>query len=130
MSDDTITQVIAALEVITAAGIGAYWWVWWRRPHEEPWLPVGYVDHEAPFVFPDMVLAVVLVVAAVLQVSEQAAGRTLGLIAAGMLTFLGILDLAYFARTDLFRREHEGMVNAGVVSGVLLMAAILVVRFA
>ena len=129
MSDDTITWVIAVLEVITAAGIGAYWWTWWRRPHEEPWLPEGYVDHEAPFVFPDMVLAVVLVAAAVLQMSGQPAGRTLGLIAAGMLTFLGILDLAYFARTNMFQREHEGIVNAGVVSGVLLMALILAVRF-
>jgi hypothetical protein len=129
VSDDTITWVIAVLEVITAAGIGAYWLAWWRRPHEEPWLPVGYVDHEAPFVFPDTVLAVVLVVAAVLQVTEQPAGRRLGLVAAGMLTFLGILDLAYFARTDMFKREHEGIANAGVVSGVLLMAVILVVRF-
>lgn len=130
MTADTTTWVIAALEVVTAIGIAAYWLAWWRRPHEEPWLPAGYVDHEAPFVFPDVVLAVVLVAAAVLQVTGQPLGRTLALIAAGMLTFLGILDLVYFARTDMFKREHEGIANAGVVSGVLLMAAILVVRFA
>lgn len=130
MTDDTTTWVIAALEVVTAVGIAAYWLAWWRQPHEEPWLPAGYVDHEAPFVFTDVVLAVVLVAAAVLQVTEQPLGRTLALIAAGMLTFLGILDLAYFARTDMFKREHEGIANAGVVSVVLLMAVILVVRFA
>ncbi|MGD2044039.1 MAG: hypothetical protein PVJ28_10350 [Acidimicrobiia bacterium] len=130
MSDATTIWVIAVLEVITAAGIGAYWLVWWRRPHEEPWLPVGYVVHEAPFVFPDMMLAVILVAAAVLQVTEQPVGRSLGLIAGGMLMFLGILDLAYFARTGMFKRQHEGIVNAGVVLGVLLMAVILVVRFA
>lgn len=130
MTDDTTTWVIAALEVVTAVGIAVYWLTWWRQPHEEPWLPAGYVDHEAPFVFPDVMLAVVLVAAAVLQVTEQPLGRTLALIAAGMLTFLGILDLVYFARTDMFKREHEGIANAGVVSGVLLMAVILVVRFA
>jgi hypothetical protein len=130
VSDDTTTWVIASLEVITAAGIAGFWLVWWRQPHEEPWLPVGYVEHEAPFVFPDMVLALVLVAAAVLQVTEQPLGRTLGLIAGGMLTFLGILDLAYFARTGMFKRQHDGIANAGVVAGVLLMAVILVIRFA
>jgi hypothetical protein len=56
-------------------------------------------------------------------------GESLGLIAAGMLLFLGVLDLAYFARTGLFRREHDGVVNAGVVIGTLTLAAILIVRF-
>ena len=40
-----------------------------------------------------------------------------------------MLDLAYFARTGLFKREHEGPVYAGVVTGVLVLSAILVVRF-
>lgn len=112
---------------------------------DEPWLPDGYVDHEAPFVYADAILVVVLVTAAVLQVAEappgaiemlvstgQSAGRpvgeSLGLIAAGMLVFLGVLDLAYFARTGLFKREHEGLINAGIVVGVLLLSVILMIR--
>ena len=142
MTDSPVTWVIAALEVITALGITAYWIMWFRTPHDEPWLPDGYVDHEAPFVFTDTILAIVLVVAAVLQVTEEPAasaavlisagrpaGESLGLIAAGMLGFLGILDLAYFARTGLFKREHEGLINAGVVIGTLTLSIILIVRF-
>lgn len=142
MTDSLATWVIAGLEVVAALGIAAYWITWFREPHDQPWLPDGYVDHEAPFVFTDTVLAVVLVVAAALQVTEappgeiemltsvgRPVGESLGLIAAGMLAFLGILDLAYFARTGLFKREHGGLINTGVVAGVLLLSIILIVRF-
>jgi predicted MFS family arabinose efflux permease len=56
-------------------------------------------------------------------------GAWLGLIAAGMLAFLGVLDLAYFLRTGMFARERGGVANAGVVASVLALAVILVVRF-
>ncbi len=142
MTDNPATWVIAGLEVVAALGIAAYWLTWFRKPHDEPWLPDGYVDHEAPFVYADSVLAVVLVMAAVLQVAEappgeiemlvsrsRPTGESLGLVAGGMLAFLGILDLAYFTRTGLFKRDHEGIVNAGVVAGVLVLSAVLIVRF-
>ena len=142
MTDSPVTWVIAALEVITALGIAVYWITWFRTPHDEPWLPDGYIDHEAPFVFADTILAIVLVVAAVLQVTDEPAasaavlvsggrpvGESLGLIAGGMLLFLGVLDLAYFARAGLFKREHGGIINAGVVIGTLTLAVILIVRF-
>ncbi|MEA3502978.1 MAG: hypothetical protein U9R47_09415 [Actinomycetota bacterium] len=142
MSNEPIVWIIAALEIVAALGIAAYWVTWFRQPHDEPWLPDGYVDHEAPFVYADAILAAVLVTAAVLQVTEappgaiemlvsrpRPVGESLGLVAAGMLAFLGILDLAYFARTDLFKREHGGIINVGVVVGVLLLSAILAVRF-
>lgn len=130
MSDDPVTWVFAALELITALGFVAFWVTWWREPHDEPWLPAGYVEHEAPFVFSDALVVVTLIAAAVLQVAEQPSGRWLALVAAGMLLFLGVLDLAYFARTGLFKREHGGVVNAGVVAWTLIFGLLLIVRFA
>jgi len=142
LTDSSVTWVIAVLPVITALGITAYWIMWFRTPHDEPWRPDGYVDHEASFVFIEPILAIVLVVAAVLQVTEEPAtsaavlvsagrpvGESLGLVAAGMLVFLGVFDLAYFARAGLFKREREGIINAGVVVGTLTLAVILIVRF-
>lgn len=129
MSSDPITWLIAGVEVATALGIGIFWVSWFARPHEEPWLPAGYHDHEAPFVYSDTVLAVVLVAGAFLQVTERSAGASLGLLAAGMLVFLGVLDLAYFARTGLFARERDGLLNAALVVSVLGVAAVLIVRF-
>ena len=129
MTTDAAVWMIAGLEVATAIGIAAFWLTWPKQAHEEPWLPPGYVEHEAPFMWSDAVLALVLLAAAATQVFEEPVGDSLGLIAAGMLAFLGILDLAYFARTGLFKREHDGLMNGAVVTGVLLMSVILTVRF-
>lgn len=129
MSDDPVTWVVAGLQVALAVGIGVYWITWLREEHDEASLPAGFIDHETPFVFTDSILAVVLVVGAILQVAEQSAGTSLGLIAAGMLLFLGVLDFAYFARTGMFQRERGGFGNAFVVGSVLLVCVVLVVRF-
>jgi hypothetical protein len=129
LTDDVSVWIIAGLMVITALGIAGFWLSWFRQEHDQEWLPQGYVDHEAPFVFSDSVLAVVLVVAAVLLVLEESLGERLALVAAGMLAFLGILDAAYFWRTGLFARERDGIANFGVVTGVLTMSLILGVRF-
>jgi len=144
VTDSIGTWVIAGLEVVAALGIAIYWITWFREPHDESWLPDGYVDHETPFVYTDTVLAIVLVLAAVLQVTEaplsevavlvtggrpMGLGHSLGLFAAGMLAFLGILDLAYFARTGLFKKEHGGIINGAVVAGALLLSVILLLRF-
>lgn len=129
MSDDPITWVVAVLEVALAVGIAVYWITWLREPHDEASLPAGFIDHETPFVFTDSILAVVLVAGAILQVAEQPSGSSLGLIAAGMLVFLGVLDFAYFTRTGMFQRERGGFGNAFVVGSVLLVGVVLVVRF-
>lgn len=129
MTTNPITWVVAAIEVVTALGIAGFWVTWLREPHDEEWLPAGYIEHETPFVFTDSLLALVLVVGAVLQVAEQPAGESLGLIAAGMLAFLGVLDLGYFARTGMFAADKGGLPNAGVVAGTLVAAAVLIVRF-
>ncbi|GBC87716.1 hypothetical protein HRbin12_01733 [bacterium HR12] len=130
MTRDVATWVVAGLELVAAAAIAAFWLTWRREPHDEPWLPAGYVEHEEVFIAPDSALALVLVASAVLLVLEVPLGRSLALVAAGMLAFLGIIDLAYFARHGMFARERGGVLNAGIVAGVLLLAAILIVRFA
>lgn len=130
MTRETGTWLVAALEVVAAISITIFWLTWPREKHDEEWLPPGYVQHEEVFMYSDAVLALVLVVSAVLLVLEEPLGASLSLVAAGMLTFLGVIDGAYFAKHGMFRAERGGLVNAGIVVGVLLLAAILIVRFA
>jgi hypothetical protein len=130
VTSDASVWVLAALMVVTAAGIAVFWVTWLRAEHTEPWLPAGYVEHERAFVVPDSVLAVTLVIAAGLLVGEVALGRSLALLAAGMLVFLGLLDAVYFARTGLLRRERGRLGNLGVVAGVLTLAVLIVARLA
>lgn len=130
MTDDTATWAVAALQVIAAVAFAGFWLTWRREPHDEPWLPQGYVEHEEVFVFPDMLVALTLGASAALLVLEEPLGASLALVAAGMLAFLGVIDLAYFAKHGMFAIEHGGVLNAGIVVGVLLLAAILAVRYA
>ena len=130
MTDDVGTWVVAGLEVVAAVAIAGFWLTWPRETHDEPWLPTGYVEHEQVFVFPDSVLALTLVVSAVLLVFEEPLGASLAIVAAGMLTFLGVIDLAYFAKHGMFALARGGLMNGGIVVGVLLLAVILVVRYA
>lgn len=130
MTDDAATWIVAALQVVAAVAFAGFWLTWRREPHDEPWLPQGYVEHEEVFVFPDMLVALTLVASAAMLVLEEPLGASLALVAAGMLAFLGVIDLAYFAKHGMFAIEHGGVVNAGIVVGALLLAAILVVRYA
>jgi para-nitrobenzyl esterase len=120
------TWVIASLEVAAALGIAVFWVTWFREDHDQEWLPPGYVQHERAFVFPDLVLAALLVLSATLLVSGHPLGRTLSLVCAGMLVFLGLLDAAYFGQTGLLARERGGRVNVAVVVAVLGLAVVLV----
>lgn len=127
MTVDARVWIVAGLEVVAAAGILVFWISWFRQGHHEEWLPPGYVEHERAFVVPDALLATLLLVSAVLLVSEHPLGRTLSLVCAGMLAFLGLLDAAYFWQTGLFARERGGALNALVVVGLLALSALLLV---
>ena len=129
MTDDPATWLVAGAEVLAALLIGGFWLTWFRQPHTEPWLPTGYVEHERVFVFPDSVLALVLLTSAVLLILEEPLGGSLALVAGGMLTFLGVIDLAYFTQHGMFAREREGALNLALVVGILTLAAILIVRY-
>lgn len=130
MSDDAGTWVVAVWQVLTAAGIAGYWSTWLRQPHSAAWQPPGYVEHERVFVFPDSLLAMLLTVSAVLLVLDEHLGQSLALVCAGMLTFLGVIDAAYFARHGLFAPRNEGVLNTFLVVAVLALAVTLVVRYA
>jgi hypothetical protein len=129
MTGEAGTWVVAGLELAAALGIGAFWMTWFREKHGEEWLPEGYVQHERVFVFPDSALALLLVASAILLVTDHPLGRSLSLVCAGMLAFLGILDAAYFWQTGLFARERGGGLNAAVVVAMLTLAVVLVVFF-
>jgi hypothetical protein len=129
MTVDVPTWVVAGLQVATAIGIVAYWQWWLRSDHDVPWWPPAYEEHERAFVLPDHVLAALLVASAVLTLRGSAAGGQLALLAAGMMLFLGLIDLAYFARHRMFARERDGVGNALIVGWMLLFAGALAVRY-
>lgn len=117
--------LLALWMIATAGGIAVFWATWFRTPHQEEWLPVGYVEHERVFVYPDSFLSILLVSTAVLTVLDKPAAHELGLLSAGMMTFLGLIDLAYFAQHGMFARERDGLLNAFLVVALLALATTL-----
>jgi len=129
VTDNAATWAVAALLVLGALVFFTYWIVWFRQKHDQDWLPPGYREHESPFVFSDMMLALLLLATAVLLVLEEPIGEHLALAAGGMLVFLGVLDTAYFWRTGMFAPEHEGYMNLAVVAASLAGGIFLIVRY-
>lgn len=104
----TRTRTPAFLQLITAAGMLAFWALFFSGamsfPDGSPW----FMAHEHAFVAPDIVLAVILATAAVQLLRGKPGGRTLSLLAAGALVFLALYDFGWeaamaFDRTPLDR---------------------------
>ncbi|HET6877192.1 MAG TPA: hypothetical protein VFH38_06655 [Jatrophihabitans sp.] len=130
MTGDVVTWLVATWQLLTAVGIAVFWATWFRQPHTASWQPRGYVEHERVFVYPDSILATLLVVSAALLLAEQPVGQTLALVCAGMLAFLGVIDAAYYAQHGMYARERDGLLNAFLVVAVLALAVVLGVRYA
>ncbi len=122
-------QIVAAAQIVTAAGIVHFWIKWFRTDHNQPWLPEGYIEHERCFVYPDSVMSVLLVVSAVLLLMGFPLGERLALVCGGMLLFLAIIDIAYFKQNGMFARERGGKENWAVIIPLVVMSLFLILRF-
>lgn len=129
MLDFVDPRLVAVAEIATAAGIARFWFRWFRTEHREPWLPTGYVEHERVFVFPDSLLSVLLVTSAALLILGRPLGAQLALVAGGMMLFLTVIDIAYFAQHRMFARERGGGESWGVVVPLAAVSGLLLARF-
>jgi hypothetical protein len=129
MLDFIPPKIVAVLQVATAIGTLRFWLVWFRTEHREPWLPTGYVEHERVFVFPDTILSTLLLVAAALLLLDHPLGARLSLVCGGMMLFLTVIDVAYFAQHRMFARERNGRENLGIVVPLAVMSAVMIGRF-
>ncbi|MBM4236405.1 MAG: hypothetical protein FJ152_08045 [Firmicutes bacterium] len=122
-------RIVAAAQLIMAAGTIHFWITWFRKEHHEPWLPAGYVEHERVFVYPDVVMSALMITSAVLLLMGNPLGEKLALVCGGMVLFLTIIDIAYFAQHRLFAKERGGKENLGLVIPMIMMSLLLIVRF-
>ena len=112
--------------IATAVGSVVYWVRWFRAPHDQEWLPAGYVDHERALVYPNVIMDLLLVTTAVMTIFEQTRANDVGLLAAGMMALLAIIDIAYLFEHDLFRSTRGGRANAAMVLALLALACMLI----
>jgi hypothetical protein len=95
--------VLAVLLVVTALGTTAYWLDFFLRGTvhvvEEEW----YLRFERSFPVADSWMAACSLVAAVGLLTDSSYGTVFGLVAAGALVFLGLMDLTFNVQNKLFR---------------------------
>ena len=129
MLDFINPKIIAAVQILASLGIAQFWTTWLRTEHKEPWLPTGYVEHERCFVYPDSVLAVLMVVSAILLILGNALGERLALVCGGMMLFLVVIDTAYFLQNGMFAREKGGAENLGLIVVLIIVSLLMILRF-
>lgn len=129
MLDFINPKIVALAQIIMASGIIRFWIIWFRTEHREPWLPAGYMEHERTFVYPDSVLSTLMVISAILLFFDKPLGASLTLVCGGMMLFLTVIDIAYFAQHNLFAKERGGAENWGLVIPMVAMSVLMIGRF-
>lgn len=122
-------RIIAVVQILAAMGIARFWSTWLRAEHEEPWLPTGYVEHERCFVYPDSVMAALMVVAAILLFLGNALGERLTLVCGGMMLFLTVIDTAYFLQNGMFSKEKGGAGNLSLILVLAVVSLLMILCF-
>ncbi len=125
----TFGLIVVILQLVAAAGIVGFWMTAGKADFSDPWRPPGFALHERAFTAPDTVAATLMTLSAVLVINGSTLGRSLGLVAAGMLLFLAIIDSVYMLQNDLFRREHDGRMHAAIVVAVFAVAGAMLAAY-
>ena len=102
MSDRKNGKTIPVLEMITAAGLILFWIGFFTVGMAPESAPECYFVYEHAFPLPDLVLAMVLLASAILLLRESPLGRTLALVAAGALIFLGLVDFSFNLQNSVY----------------------------
>ncbi len=129
MLDFIDARIVAAIQILVAIGIVRFWMTWLRTEHEEPWLPTGYVEHERCFVYPDSVMAALMVVAAILLFLGSELGERLSLVCGGMMLFLTVIDTAYFLQNGMFAKERGGADHLRLILTLTIVSLLMILRF-
>ena len=130
ISIKTIHSIVAIAQILMAAGMIHFWYKWFRTEHKEEWLPNGYEEHECVFVYPDMVLSILMITSAILLFTGNSFGEKLTLICGGMMLFLIIMDIAYFIQHGMFAKEKDGVKNLwGLIVPMVVMSILMTVPF-
>ncbi len=129
MLDFINPKIVAVIQILASLGIAQFWTTWLRTEHKEPWLPTGYAEHERCFVYPDSVMAALMVVAAILLLLGNGLGERLTLVCGGMMLFLTVIDTAYFLQNGMFSKEKGGAGNLSLILVLGVVSLLMILRF-
>ena len=102
MKKEKSEKAIPVLDIITGVGILLFWVGFFTVGLAPKTPPPGYFVFEHSFPLPDSILAVTLIIAGILNLKGRPLGRTLSLVSAGALIFLGLLDFSFNIQNGMY----------------------------
>ncbi|MDD5397955.1 MAG: hypothetical protein PHU70_02625 [Dehalococcoidia bacterium] len=102
MVKDDKRRLIASLEIVTGVGLILFWLAFFTVGLAPEKAPPCYFAYENSFPLPDGILAVLLLIAGILLMKSNPAGRILSLVGAGALVFLGLLDFSFNLQNGIY----------------------------
>jgi hypothetical protein len=95
-------KTVALLELLTGIGFILFWIGFFTigLAPENP--PQCYFAYEHSFPLPDIILSIAALASGILLLKNKESGRTLSLVCAGGLIFLGILDFSFNIQNGIY----------------------------
>ena len=100
--DTKSVKTIAVFELLTALGIVLFWIGFFTIGLAPANPPQCYFAYEHSFPLPDILLAIALFFASMGLIKAKPWGRSLSLVCAGSLLFLGILDFSFNIQNGVY----------------------------
>ncbi|HRZ25723.1 MAG TPA: hypothetical protein P5346_06245 [Spirochaetota bacterium] len=120
---------VVVLESLTAIGLILFWTGFFTIGLAPESPPPGYFEYEHSFPLPDLILAAALLAAAWMLRRGKPAGRTLSLVCAGALIFLGVLDFSFNIQNGMYAISAMDLVlNAFINAWCVLLGIWIALR--
>jgi len=95
-------KTIAVLELLTGIGFIFFWIGFFTIGFAPENPPQCYFAYEHSFPLPDIILSIAILASGLLLLKNKESGRTLSLVCAGGLIFLGILDFSFNIQNGIY----------------------------
>ena len=127
MNADVSSKYIKAIviaELLISAGIIIFWALFFTVgliKIQNPELKEIYNAYEYSFVFPDLLLSIILIIAALHLMRKNPNGFLYSIIAGAMLIFVGLLDISF----NLLNGIYQLGIGEAVLNGLINLACVV-----
>lgn len=119
-------KTMVVFEILTGAGLLLFWLGFFTIGLAPDNAPPCYLAYEHSFPLPDIILAAGMLTAAALLIKGKAAGKTLSLVCAGALIFLGVLAFSFNIQNGIYALSVPDLVlNAFINLWCVFFGALL-----
>ena len=128
MNLEKSTKTIAVLEIITAIGLILFWILFFTVGLAPADPPVGYFEYEHSFPLPDIILSLTLLAAGCFLLKKKGIGKSLSLVCAGGLLFLGILDFSFNIQNGVYAVSTMDLITNGFINIWCVLFGLFIIR--